>query len=262
MTGIEQLRKLGADAVRGGEVGRAICDIADQIERERECERDTIENLRLELGEARDHAADVSTSAYDLLPQEDREAIAWVREHGGLGAVRDSIKTNEWALSLAIIAHDALFGVDFEGDVTPTEFKRELDRRLMPEGMEWPRFEDSEPVRIGDEVCGGGRAFIVDHVVLFSDGESTVCAEADMGSGKVRDYVRVRPSYRLKRPESKCRDCAHWQKDPTADKMGVCWFFYHEHEGEDCYAARLGDIDACEEFMPRASALAERERGE
>ena len=60
------------------------------------------------------------------------------------------------------------------------------------------------------------------------------------------------------RPESKCRDCAHWQKDPTADNMGVCWFFYHEHEGQDCYAARRGDIGACEEFMPRAKALAER----
>ena len=58
------------------------------------------------------------------------------------------------------------------------------------------------------------------------------------------------------RPESKCRDCAHWQKDPTADNMGVCWFFYHEYEGEDCYAARRADIGACEEFMPRAKALA------
>ena len=61
------------------------------------------------------------------------------------------------------------------------------------------------------------------------------------------------------RPESKCRDCAHWQKDPTADNMGVCWFFYHEHEGQDCYAARRADIGACEEFMPRTSALAERD---
>ena len=57
-------------------------------------------------------------------------------------------------------------------------------------------------------------------------------------------------------PPKRCRDCAHWQKDPTADKMGVCWFFYHEHEGQDCYPARLGDIGACEEFMPRARALA------
>ena len=62
------------------------------------------------------------------------------------------------------------------------------------------------------------------------------------------------------RPESKCRDCAHWQKDPTADNMGVCWFLYHEYEGQDCYAARRGDIGACEEFMPRAKALAERGR--
>ncbi len=51
------------------------------------------------------------------------------------------------------------------------------------------------------------------------------------------------------RPERKCRDCAHWQKDPTADSMGVCWFYYHEHEGRDCYAARRADIGACEEFM-------------
>lgn len=57
----------------------------------------------------------------------------------------------------------------------------------------------------------------------------------------------------------RCRDCAHWQKDPTADNMGVCWFFYHEHEGQDCYAARRADICVCEEFMPRAKALAERD---
>lgn len=33
-----------------------------------------------------------------------------------------------------------------------------IERRLMPECMEWPRFSDGEPVRIGDEVqlCGGG----------------------------------------------------------------------------------------------------------
>lgn len=34
----------------------------------------------------------------------------------------------------------------------------DIERRLMPEGMAWPRFEDSEPVRIGDRVqlCNGG----------------------------------------------------------------------------------------------------------
>ena len=57
-------------------------------------------------------------------------------------------------------------------------------------------------------------------------------------------------------PPKRCRDCAHWQKDPTADNMGVCWFYYHEHEGQDCYAARRGDIGACEEFMPQGKELA------
>lgn len=34
---------------------------------------------------------------------------------------------------------------------------RSIERRLMPEGMEWPVFEDGEPVRIGDRVqlCNG-----------------------------------------------------------------------------------------------------------
>lgn len=33
----------------------------------------------------------------------------------------------------------------------------EVEKRLVPEGMEWPRFSDGEPVRIGDRVqlCNG-----------------------------------------------------------------------------------------------------------
>ena len=51
-------------------------------------------------------AEDVSVSAYDLLPEDEREAIAWVREHGGLKTV---------------------------------------EARLMPEGTEWPKV-DGKPV--------------------------------------------------------------------------------------------------------------------
>lgn len=53
-----------------------------------------------------DACEDATVSAYDLLPEEDRKALAWVREHGGLGAV---------------------------------------EKRLMPEGMEWPKV-DGKPV--------------------------------------------------------------------------------------------------------------------
>ena len=170
-------------------------------------------------GDGRDHAEDVSMSAYDLLPQEDRDAIAWVREHGGLDAVK---KLLDWVVGHCSTRQQLDFDfwlsgrvmheLGFDEDMADRdEVGRRLRDRLMPEGMEWPveawpRFEDGEPLRVGDEVCSGGRAFIVDHVVLFSNGESTVCAEADMDSGKVRDYARARPSYRLKRHVPKVLD--------------------------------------------------------
>ena len=106
---------------------------------------------------------------------EDREAAEWVRAHGGLEVVKDLIKVNGWAHSLAIIAHDALFGEDSEREVTPTEFRHELDRRLMPEGMErlveaWPRFEDDAPVRLLDDFERYGEESVVSAVTMYSDG--------------------------------------------------------------------------------------------
>lgn len=47
---------------------------------------------------------------------------------------------------------------------------RALAGRMMPEGMEWPRFEDGEPVRIGDEVQGMDAAHVVRFVRLAPDG--------------------------------------------------------------------------------------------
>ena len=45
-----------------------------------------------------------------------------------------------------------------------------IERRLMPEGMEWPRFEDGELVRIGDAVeSKSGVAFEVEYVEFCSD---------------------------------------------------------------------------------------------
>ena len=297
MTGIEQLRKMGADAVRGGEVGRAICDIADQIERERECDADTIENLRLELGEARD-------------------AIAWVRDHGGLDSVKRLL---DWVVGHCSTRQQLDFDfwlsgrvmheLGFDEDMADRdEVERRLLARLMPEGCEWlveawPRFEDGEPLRVGDEVCSGGRTFIVDHVVLFSNGESTVCAEADMDSGKVRDYARTRPSYRLKRPAPKVLDadgaeiraketvfdknageelivtgfedgrvwCEHRMTDADALPVRGMWnpsLLTHERPVADTWERLEEDARSCTcvmeaiDLVRRARALAERERGE
>ena len=130
MTGIERLREwadgyaeLGKDhttinVVPSG-MATLFSDIADQIEREQSgrvsrmrvlsvvtemgrhvsgvegMEDSPVARWARELrealgGDGRDPAADVSTSAYDLLPEEDRDAIAWVRKHGGLERVKAS----------------------------------------------------------------------------------------------------------------------------------------------------------------------------
>ena len=165
MTGIEKLRVLARrkNFLEPAEA-RELDAIADQIEREIQASNEG-EKVKC------DHAADVSMSAYDLLSQEDRDAIAWVRDHGGLDAVkahwrgyvpaswlekakrsyerkRDSLKAHAWELERKCA----------ERRETIRELNKtiaELRPRLMPEGMEWPRFEDGEPVRVGDSAPFG-----------------------------------------------------------------------------------------------------------
>ena len=227
MTGIERLREVVRELGEFSfcyDLYETLGNIADQIERERACDEDTIENVRLIVGgvvdemehhvlghegmedspvarwarelrealggDGSDPAADVSVSAYDLLPQEDRDAIAWVREHGGIAYVKDawnvrrnldrqlekaqakverqqrhieSIKSklSERREHIENIANDVrnqclAFGVDVsecddEFDMLH-DLNEALSKRLMPVGMEWPRFQDGEPVPLGGEV--------------------------------------------------------------------------------------------------------------
>ena len=73
--------------------------------------------------------------------------------------------------------------------------------RLMPEGMEWPRFEDGEPVRIGDELehKEQGHRFTVDAIEFMGDGWRA-CYEKNA----VRDVYR--PGERVKRPAPEVLD--------------------------------------------------------
>ena len=71
----------------------------------------------------------------------EREAIAWVREHGGLHEVRrDYQDADNRCVELC-----AALGIDT--DTGWSDAMAEMVKRLMPEGMEglvdaWPRFED------------------------------------------------------------------------------------------------------------------------
>ena len=88
------------------------------------------------------------------MDEDGRAALDWVRGHGGIDEVEA-----EWGY-----AHDRTglansvavrLGVDPLTDADISEkVMGELDRRLMPESMEWPRYEDCELVQIGDEFMG------------------------------------------------------------------------------------------------------------
>ena len=175
MTGIERLRELAQKhrIIEHYLTADTIDSIADQIERETQPKRDS--------------AADVSMNAYDLLPQEDREAIAWVREHGGVEKIikqrRDSVPRAAFERKLgkrlrhiaeceeALRRRNAtISALEKTADLLRKQIA-EMRPRLMPEDMEWPRFEDGEPVRIGDEFeasCGIRGA--VDAVIVYGDG--------------------------------------------------------------------------------------------
>ena len=86
-------------------------------------------------------------------------------------------------------------------DMMKTVADRIDAERALPEGIEWPRFEDGELVKIGDEVEYGGKALEVD----------AICFDREEGSMALRrnlDISRMSGSYgeRVKRPAPKVLD--------------------------------------------------------
>ena len=158
MSGIDRLRALSGAWDEWG-LGGALADVADQIEREQ---------------------------------NEDAEAIAWVREHGGLEEVeaqwsgrvpltsvkrmvelhkkkRDRLKAH--ALWLERKCHERREHIE--------ELRRtiaEMRPRLMPEGYEWPRYTSGGLVEVGDDVVGPdyGERIHVDAVKFHANG-FTLC---------------------------------------------------------------------------------------
>lgn len=149
MTGLDRLRGYARrmDELHVWPGGARLLDIAGQIERERD--------------------ADVADSPYDAIRPEDREAAAWVRDHGGLDAVKA-----EWRSRVPYDKHEQrrqrLLGHIAECETAlgrRNQRIKELGRRVsdlatenaklrkraMPDGMEWPRYESGEPVRIGHD---------------------------------------------------------------------------------------------------------------
>lgn len=104
-------------------------------------------------------SGDVTTmSAYDLLGDEDRDALRWVREHGGIGQVRLHHALGD-GLSDLVDRVAARLGVTVEGldaqDAEPV-LMGAIDRRIMPNGFSWPTGADGEDILPGQVVYANG----------------------------------------------------------------------------------------------------------
>lgn len=63
---------------------------------------------------------------------------------------------SDWEAMVGRIARRVGASVEgCDGQDAEDRINEALDRRLVPEGYEWPRFEDGEPVRVGDEFVDG-----------------------------------------------------------------------------------------------------------
>ena len=161
MTGIERLRELGG-AVSNGVM---LYDVTSRDYDEREWLSD--KNCGGFLGEIVADIADQIEREHAVADKKEHDAATWVRDHGGLDHVR-----SEWKSRVPYEKHEQrrqrLIGHVAECEAALgrrnqrieelghrvsdlTRENAELRRRAMPEGMEWPRFEDGETWAPGDE---------------------------------------------------------------------------------------------------------------
>lgn len=191
MTGLERLRELIEDYNADNECGDIKCDpdlscgqcmarnvlkpIADQIERERaeDCYRmgldygavsrvvtdmerhvlghegmedSPVARWARELRGAMDGRADEEVTDVATIRADAMEAWRWVREHGGIeGLSRLFQDADSRRVELC-----AALGIDL--DKGWSEAMAAMRLRLMPEGVEWLRYESGELVEVGDGV--------------------------------------------------------------------------------------------------------------
>lgn len=157
---------------------------------ERDQARQDMVRLRSELERAWRELEDISGRESD--------ALEWVEEQGGLGEVRD---TWDEALNLCATigcepssAETLLWALGECTDIVAA--------RIMPEGMEWPRYEDGNPVGIGSETD----ALRVDEI-RFGVGGPGGCTLYQVGPDGLNDRVQaVAAGERAKRPAPKAYD--------------------------------------------------------
>ena len=161
MTGIERLRDIAYDGPYSGGM------IHISVQRLREI----CEQIEREVG--------VETVKADAM-----EALAFVEEHGGLDAVRMSCgHADNRRVELC-----SALGIDL--DTGWSDAMERMRLRIMPEGMEWPRFETGEPVHPGDRMLDKGGDWFKAVSFVFTLDWWSVRGYQTEGFGDLNDETR------------------------------------------------------------------------
>ena len=127
----------------------------------------------------------------------------------------------------------------------------ELEARALPEGCEWPRFEDGELVRIGDEYeCWCGKAHFVRSVTI-KDGRS-VLNESQSHSFVVSDGHFISHGERVKRTQVLAADGEPLDVGDTVWNETGVGFKVEEvnHNNKSFVAVRDFDGNVCKGLNP------------
>ena len=123
-------------------------------------------------------------------PQTLRDALKWLHDQGGIGAVYSRYK-------------DVVLGEAEEA--LEVAYSDDIEKRLMPEGMEWPRTESGEPVKLGDKLIDDDELEEWREVdtIIFQRTEDGYRIEIENDRGVTQFY---HPGERVKRPVPKVPD--------------------------------------------------------
>ena len=164
------------------------------------------------------------------MKNEKQGTAKWLR---GIIDECDANKTHRYCSDIA-----EAFGIDCLREKTcrgciakmMTDIADRIDaERALPDGMEWPRFEDGELVKVGDEVEYGGEAMRVCSVTFVANGWSLRCERSGVDGVLYGSFGE-----RVKRPAPKVLDA-----DGVPIKVGDT--VYCEGEDEPLRVSHITD---------------------
>lgn len=228
-----------------------------------------------ELREALASHEDEEVEDVATVRAEAMEAWRWACEHGGLDYVmhewqsrvpRDRYERRRQRLLDHIAECETALGrrnrrieeLGHRVNDLATE-NAELRRRVMPEGVEWPRFEDGEPVRPSDRLLDGDGDWFEAVSFMFTCDWWSIRGYQTEGFGDLNDETRrklegMAYGTRVKRPAPE----DSWERLEEDANAAVCVYFGAsvkdcescDHNSWEC------SYDKARDLVRRAKALA------